>query len=347
MLVFVYEYVSGGGWLAEEGAPPVALATEGELMRTALATDFASIEGVQVVTTRDVRVPSTTLPSQLVSDVETRVVQTTSDERSQFAELAATADWTLVVAPESGHRLIGRATRVTELGGQLLSPGVELIGLLSDKQQTARHLRRHGIPTPPGLLLRGGQSLPPGSRFRYPAVLKPLDGCGSQGLRWVEDESASLPGDGHPRRLESFCPGDPVSVLMALGGDQSILFPACRQRIAAPNQGDFRYLGGSYPLPPSAASRAARLASDTVACLPDGMGLIGLDLLLGSASDGREDLVVEVNPRCTTSYIALRAASHVNLAEVQLQLAQGERPQLQWRQGQCDFSVDGQIDWLP
>ena len=75
------------------------------------------------------------------------------------------------------------------------------------------------------------------------------------------------------------------------------------------DDGRFVYLGGSLPLPHALASRATRLAQQAVAALPDPLGYVGVDLVLGADADGADDYVIEINPRLTTSYIGLRAAA--------------------------------------
>ena len=62
------------------------------------------------------------------------------------------------------------------------------------------------------------------------------------------------------------------------------------------------------PLEPLLAERASQLAAQAVATLPDPFGYIGVDLVLGHDPEGRDDVVIEINPRLTTSYVGLRAA---------------------------------------
>ena len=74
------------------------------------------------------------------------------------------------------------------------------------------------------------------------------------------------------------------------------------------------------PLDAPLARRAVDLATKAVGALAEPFGYLGVDLVLGADVNGRDDVVIEINPRLTTSYIGLRAAaSHgVNLAEAML-----------------------------
>jgi predicted ATP-grasp superfamily ATP-dependent carboligase len=65
--------------------------------------------------------------------------------------------------------------------------------------------------------------------------------------------------------------------------------------------------------------------------MPTAHGYVGIDVLLGRDPTGSGDLVVEVNPRLTTSYIGYRAACQTNLAEAMLAVCDG-------REGTIEFS---------
>jgi predicted ATP-grasp superfamily ATP-dependent carboligase len=95
--------------------------------------------------------------------------------------------------------------------------------------------------------------------------------------------------------------------------------------------GRFSYQGGSLPLPPAEALRVRQLARRVVAALPPFRGYLGIDVIVGSSSDGSLDHVIEINPRLTTSYVGVRAAAQQNLAAVMLALASGGRPKLTYR----------------
>jgi predicted ATP-grasp superfamily ATP-dependent carboligase len=146
--------------------------------------------------------------------------------------------------------------------------------------------------------------------------------------------------------LERFCPGTPASVSFLCGLDGlRIALPACRQRLS--DDGCFRYLGGELPLPAELARRAPAVAERAVSALPGEFGYLGVDLVLGEASDGADDVVIEINPRLTTSYIGLRAAVEENLAASMLDIAKGiEPPQVEARQF-VRFDADGSVSLFP
>ena len=115
--------------------------------------------------------------------------------------------------------------------------------------------------------------------------------------------------------------------------------PACRQWLS--NDGRFQYLGGITPLPEPLAQRARELGTAAVAALPPTVGYVGIDLVLGAAEDGRDDVVIEVNPRLTTSYVGLRQLARTNLAAAMLDIARGQPVAPLFHDGRLGFSADG------
>ncbi|MBX9787278.1 MAG: ATP-grasp domain-containing protein [Pirellulales bacterium] len=104
--------------------------------------------------------------------------------------------------------------------------------------------------------------------------------------------------------------------------------PPCQQHLSS--DGRFAYLGGSTPIEPALAARAERLARQAVAVLPGLWGYVGVDLVLGERPDGGDDVVIEINPRLTTSYLGLRKLAHDNLATALLDVAAGRSPRLRF-----------------
>ncbi|MCL4205592.1 MAG: ATP-grasp domain-containing protein [Pirellulaceae bacterium] len=338
MRVFLYEYLTGGGTLSGclGGAPSGSLLAEGTAMVRALAADFAVLPNLQVDLLRDAR-----LPGELFAGLPARAVHDAASERAAFCELAAEADATILIAPESDGILLERCSWAELSDARLLGPASAFVEIATDKQATAEVLHAAGIPVPEACSLSVGNSLP--ADFAYPAVLKPRDGVGSMDTRYVADfRAASRLGTvSRAMRLERFHAGIPASVSVLCGPGRRIALPACRQTIS--DDGRFRYLGGMLPVTAELNARAQALALRALESLPTASGYVGIDLILGLDPRGSEDVVLEVNPRVTTSYVGLRALCQGNLAETMLVAARGERIELAWFDKTVIFTADGRV----
>lgn len=276
-------------------------------MLAAVSADFAAAPGVEVVTFPD-GIPAT-------------------DHEATFAEFAASADWSLVIAPETGGTLERLARLVLLSGGRLLGPSPDGIAVTSDKQRLGEHWVQLGVPTPRFASTDSGP----------PLVFKPRDGCGSDGVRLVHTpgELAALPTD--PKRLvQEYVPGQSASVAFLIGPRQVFPLLPCFQQLSDDNR--FRYGGGSLPLPPPLAERAVEVGLQAVRSVPGLFGYIGVDVVLGE-----RDVAIEINPRLTTSYVGLRVAAVTNLAGAMLDVAEGRAMELRWRPGEVWWDADGSI----
>lgn len=337
MRLFIYEWITGGGLVGHEGPLPDSLLREGLAMVQAVAADAAAHGGVTPVLMRDLRVSSLS-----AAGGETVEVASRGEHDAALAELAVGADAVLLIAPETDNALLDVVKRATALGGRLVSPPVEFVALASNKHRTGETLRAAGVPTPEALCLEPDEPLPSG--FPYPAVLKPIDGAGSQETHVLAHAQDHAPAYAWPRRLERYVPGLPASVsVLGAAGAEPIVLPPCRQRLSV--DGRLTYLGGESPLSAGLAERAERLALDAVAALPPLVGLAGVDLVLGDDPDGRLDAVIEVNPRLTTSYVGLRHLVRDGLVGPMLAAAAGERTRLPIAPRPIAWDADGAVYW--
>jgi len=334
MRLLLYEYLTGGG-LWSLGTPANdSLLREGLAMTSALATDFCQLAGVEVFVLCDARLERSFLPRA----ARIHEVHSEQHERSLLASLATRCDWTLLIAPELNGILLERCRLVESVGGQLLSPDSTLIQLASDKHATAEHLAAAGLPVPRGCRLRRGTPLP--ADLAYPAVLKPVDGAGSAGLVRMDRCTAPFTWPDHVEfRLEELRPGKPASVSLLCGPAGNHVLPAAEQYLS--EDGRFRYLGGRLPLDEPEQERAQALARRAAEALPTARGYIGIDLVLGERP--AEDVIIEVNPRLTTSYCGLRALARVNLAEAMLAVVRGRKLELSFRRRAVEFAADGRL----
>jgi len=309
MRVFVYEYMTATGIGRDPSSPEHGMYCEGCAMRDALVADFAMIPAVEVLVCAD-----------------------------------KTADWSLVIAPESDGILFQTARQMFDRRSQLLGSSLATIQLCTDKLALSHHWREHSIPTP------ATTDREPTRCEVFPVVWKPQDGAGSTATFKlnsafdIASAKARLAAENHtgPMILQEFVPGRAASLAFLCGPRGHVPLLPTFQLLS--DDGRFKYLGGELPIPPEFAERAVRLGQRAVDCVPGLLGYVGVDLVLGYAADGSKDYAIEINPRLTTSYVGLRELADFNIAEAMLQAAKGElRDPLRWKPGRVRFGPDGAI----
>lgn len=229
------------------------------------------------------------------------------------------ADYALIIAPEFDGILQRLARDAQEAGCKLLGPLPDAIRLTADKWELYRHWRERGVATPRtwlGETFAGGQKSESWSKL----LVKHRWGAGSLGVTWWN------PGEPVPDQhiVQQYVEGTPVSVALMISPSGKIMpwLPA-HQHIS--NDGQFNYLGGSFLLDDRLCHRVINLATKAVQGIIGLQGYVGVDAILGMAENGKEDMVLEINPRVTTSYLGLRQATSNNLINIMLEILTCDR----------------------
>lgn len=305
MRIFVCEYITGGG--LQGGVAPASLIAEGAMMVQALAADLADISGVRVLAAYDPAVTLGPLPAEL------RAVAPNGIWR-QWQELVAEADAVWPIAPETDGAL-ERLTELAEKGGRpVLNSRLAALAIARSKLATFRHLASRGIPVVPTV---DAQDDPPPSEAGW--VAKPDDGAGCDNTIFLPDAIALArwrrAGPAASSVLQPFLPGAALSGSILAQEGRSWLLACNRQNVEIMG-GKFAYHGGIVGGAEEFRARLEPIAAQIAAALPDLWGYVGVDLIDGPGGP----VVLEINPRLTTSYIGLRRSLGLNPAALVLAL---------------------------
>ena len=326
-------------------------------MLTALVEDLSQLPGARVVTTWDARLGEYTL-----KDCDVRVVESPADEPSLFRKLVCQSDVVWVIAPETddvlrNRRMMFDGTLITSRAKTwptFIGPKMPTVLLCTDKLALSEYLRSQGIASPKTLELAtiafnppaaAGPSMSVDLLIELPIVIKPRDGAGSQDTFLVrsDDEFADvwqrLQVDDRIKKFISqpLVPGKALSVALLIAEDGSIreLLPVAEQHLS--NDGRLRYLGGRIPADISAQSAIAvqRLAEQACRAVPGLTGYVGCDIVL---PDDRplEPVLIEINPRLTTSYLGYRLLTDDNIP---VRLLDASTLPLRWKLEAVTFTV--------
>ncbi|NEV63638.1 ATP-grasp domain-containing protein [Thiorhodococcus minor] len=313
MRIYVFEYITGGGML-DTNLPP-SLVREGDLMLRALASDLGSIDGIQCLITRDARLA----PLRLAADCWS--VRTPEQFAETWAEALDLADAVWPIVPEHQAALERVTEAILAAGKGLLNSRPHAVRATASKLQTLRLLEDAGIPVVPTF---GPNDVLPDIKGRW--VLKPDDGAGCLGIRVFKDRDALCRAWD---RLDGACPcvaqpfinGTAASLSLVAKDGEAVLLAVNRQRVALMDE-TLVLLGCVVNGLDLTDERLHGLADAVAAAYPGLWGYVGVDLML--TPDG--PLVLEVNPRLTSSYAGLTEALGLNPAELVLGLHDGQRP---------------------
>ncbi len=308
-------------------ANSLALYREGMAMLSALAIDLA-LCGHDVHTCLDG--DKATRTSSILGGSHVHEVDRKNDDESwmdRWIEVALLCDQTIVIAPEIHQKLEYIVDRIRGAGARVLASSGAFLQATSDKLATANLFKQSRVPHPSTQTLSQFlTSIDPDqlqdNDDESVVTLKRRDGAGCVDMKvfdsprilteWLTNRtSRSLIGDDWI--VQQWLAGRPASMAL-LVSDSWQLLGAVDQRIALENHptqteySEVSYLGGTGPLAGVCIEQLMSLANQVRDALPSGAaGWIGIDFLVPNEAASSKDLVViEVNPRLTTSYLGYR-----------------------------------------
>jgi len=316
--LLIFEYVSGGGYADQKIS--ASILSEGYGMLRSLISDCKAA-GHNVTTFIDSRLKTFNPPNE--ADKIVSVVS--PDELSaKLPELSGAADAVYVIAPESGQVLEKLVENIEFSGGTPLNCEVDAIKRVSNKMKAYETLERMGLKVPETVLLDIHEKTDNIKRITkelgYPLVFKPLDGVSCGGLSLVKDADrivGAVKKVAHESMSEQFIVqelimGKAASACVISTGDKAVAVTLNRQfvTLASPD-GESGYHGGAVPFEHSLEKEAFRAAERAVEGIGGLKGYVGVDMILTN----ERAVVLEINPRLTTSYVGLRRVAEFNPAE--------------------------------
>ncbi|MBS7539426.1 ATP-grasp domain-containing protein [Ancylobacter lacus] len=306
MLVFVCETVTGGGFAGPE--LPASLIAEGALMRDALIGDLEDLPGVRVVTTHDDRLPP---PPR----GQSRPVKAGPAAWEMWAELAAEAHCCWPIAPETGGELAALVALMRTVNARVIACDAATLEIGASKLATSQRLAAAGVPVVPTWRAGEVPADHPG-----PFVVKPDDGAGTL-LTFVVATPPRPSFTGGV--VQPLVEGEAWSLCALCQGGRSHVLSVNRQNVVR-TEDRFMFHGVTVGVEPP-DSRLEALTAQIFAALPGLHGLIGIDYI----ETPKGPVVLEINPRLTTSYVGLHRALAINpLAFVAELIRDGAVPDL-------------------
>lgn len=281
-------------------------------MLQALLDDLGCVDGVEITVLRDFRLPA------LHHAVTARMVNSPNEFDLLFDACLAASDAIWPIVPESGGTLELISRRIQDSGKRLLGSSPEVVHVTSSKFATARALAFADILTIPTFL--SARAL---GAYRGPVVVKPDDGAGCQKTYYF-DEPSAIEGwmEAHPESVyvvQPYLAGESLSLSLLCRGAHARVLSCNRQRVEI-REKVFHFDGTDVGAGGDGAGYQ-RLADAIVRAFPGLWGYVGVDFI----ETWEGPVVIDINPRLTTSYAGLGRAIGLNPARLVLGLADPTR----------------------
>lgn len=280
-------------------------------MRDAVLRDLNQLQGVTTFCTYDSRLSS---PSHAHHTVEIGC----DDFWPVWRQCISGADAVLPIAPETGNALLALTNAIDKDGKVLLGCSAEAVALAGSKLATFRALQSAGINVIPTY----EASMFPESDFDR-CVVKPDDGVGCEGTLLLSQEAFSTWVDKtwtNNYVAQPYLEGTPASLSMLCYQGQAWLLSCNRQKVSM-QSGRFLYTGSVLNGMASYWDDFEQIGQAIARATPSLKGYIGVDVVI----HGEAVVVLEINPRLTTSYVGLHQAMGTNPAELLLDLLYNSR----------------------
>ena len=318
MNLLIFEYMSGGGYANQTLSSSIL--SEGYGMLRSLISDCKAA-GHNVTTLLDSRLKAFNPPNEADQTVS---VSSPHELSAKLEELSAMADAVYVIAPESSQVLENIVEKVEAAGGTSLNCEAEAIRRVSNKMTVYEAMKKRGLKVPETVLVDIREKTENIERLTkelgYPMVFKPLDGVSCGGLSLVKDEgdiAGAVKKVAHESMSKQFIAqkvikGKSASACAISTGDKAVAVTLNRQLVtlALPDE-ESEYYGGVVPFDHSLEKEAIEAAERAVEWIGGLKGYVGVDMILTE----EDAMVLEVNPRLTTSYVGLRRVTNFNPAE--------------------------------
>lgn len=320
MRILVYEYLTGGGLLSQSADR--SLFAEGRVMLAALVRDLLDVPDATLSVLLDARTSDAVLPDDPRIAIITAASVTERDARWREQVMQCDAAW--VIAPETQGTLEHLCREVLVADRGLLTPPPDAVALTANKAATADRLQQCGVAVVPTLHAAQAKK-----DMQFPVVVKPIDGAGGVDSLIIDAESgwAEWQRTVNLDRfvVQPFVTGAPLSLSALFDRGQARLLCCNRQHVRR-DKGRFALEACTVGVLSQHQPRFERLVQSIAAAIPELRGYAGIDFI----HNGAHDIVLEINPRLTTSYAGLRPALGINVAQWVIDL---------WRDGRLPNEI--------
>ncbi len=239
-----------------------------------------------------------------------------------LTDLIARCDAIWPIAPETGGVLFDIARQAEDTQTKLLLSDSKTVAICADKLATCHLLAEAEVAVVESVSLVATDF----SKSPFPSsVLKPIDGVGCEGSFIVNNaveftEALSQINKIERYLIQPYLLGDAISLSCLCKHGKGWLLSCNRQDMRIENN-RFHLEGCLVNIDNPSCNFYKALVDRIAAVMPGLWGYIGIDII---ETQDFGPLVMEINPRLTTSYAGLHEALGINVAEQILRMLDGE-----------------------
>lgn len=320
--ILLLEYITAGGLNSKPLA--TSLLREGLLMRDALIADLSALDNIEIFTTIDARLDASHLTTATMLPIDA-----SANPFEIWQELIKICDAALIVAPESDG-ILSKLTHMVEVSGIVnLGCDQSSVDIASNKYDTFLAMKSAGIKTIPTMLADEFLTLGFNEAFSKQGdyVLKPIDGEGCEQTmlfksqasvhEWLRQNNSK----NHRYIVQPFQEGTTASISMLCRDGQAWLLSCNQQNMVMTESRHLKLVGVTVNGLSEQHADFDSLSDRIALAMPTLNGYVGVDVIV----DEDEFIMVEINPRITTSYIALSESLGCNPMRMILDLADAKK----------------------
>lgn len=304
--IFVCEFITGGGLNHSE--LDSSLVSEGLLMRDALLKDLSTLP-YELFVTVDARLLSPDAMTHMQS------ISATDDVWEKWDKLISQVDAVWIIAPETDGYLQKLTSLVLKHQKIVIGCGLTTIDVCRSKLSSYYFFKQHDLHTIHTYLSTNWDKT-----LSRKWVVKPDDGAGCEETRlfdradvmdWIVNQHKT-----RTHVIQPYIEGSPASIscIMHKGHAQVL---SCNEQLISINNNVLSYRGFVINGMQVYWKHFAALAEKIAKLLPDANGYVGIDVIVCDTGKKQPELMIlEVNPRLTTTYVGLGEATGLNPAKL-------------------------------
>lgn len=310
MNILVFEYITGGGF--NQQILPASLLREGQLMLNSLLDNLRELTEITTVVMLDQRAESL-INSQYIN---TAIINAKHNTWQEFNRLVHKTDAVWLIAPEFDKILQNLCQIVSDANKLLLTSPADAVAITANKWLTYLRLKQYAITTVATALLTPLLIKEELDELAKEWLIKPIDGVGCRETYIIHDWHYLQ----HLRLKENDYIIQPH--IQGKKTSLSCLFKQGQAYLICVNEQHFHIINNSYHLKAIQVNTSnntadySALLADIARAFPTLWGYVGIDLI----ETDQKTFVLEINPRLTSSFIAITQATGINIAEAVLNL---------------------------